>query len=226
MGAVILSGARIGTGSLIGAGAVVREGEVVPPGSRVVGVPARVVGPVNDKHRGAIEHGASHYVELARSYRGAGYARRLDEAAGRWGSVPAAEVAWNEIEWDRLLDTLERGPAEMSRLLARVGPERWTRVSGADPLSPHEMVERMVREDRELMPLADPFASRSAESNAAAAMDPATRVDSWSRAREALVEALRRLGPAGASTRPVALLREWAERDLERRRAAHRAAGS
>ena len=44
MGAVVLSGARIGAGSLIGASALVRENEVIPPGSLVLGSPAKVVG--------------------------------------------------------------------------------------------------------------------------------------------------------------------------------------
>ncbi|NAZ84999.1 iron-containing alcohol dehydrogenase [Kineococcus sp. T90] len=42
MGAVVLTGARLGRGSLVAAGAVVREGSLVPPGSLVAGVPAQV----------------------------------------------------------------------------------------------------------------------------------------------------------------------------------------
>ena len=68
MGAIVLSGAQIGAGSLIGAGALVREGMRVPPGSLVIGMPARVVGPVGPDHREAIRRGAEHYVALARSY--------------------------------------------------------------------------------------------------------------------------------------------------------------
>ncbi len=73
MGAIVLSGARIGGGSLIGAGALVREGMVVPPGSLVIGMPARVVGAVGPRHREAIRNGAEHYVALAQSYREQGF---------------------------------------------------------------------------------------------------------------------------------------------------------
>jgi carbonic anhydrase/acetyltransferase-like protein (isoleucine patch superfamily) len=43
MNSCILDGARIGRGSIVGAGAIVREGMEVPPGSLVVGVPAKIV---------------------------------------------------------------------------------------------------------------------------------------------------------------------------------------
>ena len=75
MGAIVLSGARIGAGSLIGAGALVRERQVIPPGSLVIGFPARVAGEVQPAHREAIVRGATHYEELARDYRANGYAR-------------------------------------------------------------------------------------------------------------------------------------------------------
>jgi carbonic anhydrase/acetyltransferase-like protein (isoleucine patch superfamily) len=65
MGAIVLNHCVIGTGSLIGAGAVVREGTKVPPGSLVVGVPARVVGSVDDEMRARILRGSEAYVELA-----------------------------------------------------------------------------------------------------------------------------------------------------------------
>jgi carbonic anhydrase/acetyltransferase-like protein (isoleucine patch superfamily) len=68
MGATLLDGAVIGRGSLVGAGALVTPGTVIPPGSLVIGSPARVKRPVNDKERAQIEDGAAHYVELARRY--------------------------------------------------------------------------------------------------------------------------------------------------------------
>lgn len=68
MGAIILDGARIGRGSLVGAGGLVTPGTNIPPGSLVIGSPARVKRPVNDKEREQIDHGAKHYVELARAY--------------------------------------------------------------------------------------------------------------------------------------------------------------
>ena len=68
MGAIVLDGARIGRGSLVGAGALVTPGTDIPPGSLVIGSPAKVKRPVNDKEREQIEYGAAHYVELTRTY--------------------------------------------------------------------------------------------------------------------------------------------------------------
>jgi carbonic anhydrase/acetyltransferase-like protein (isoleucine patch superfamily) len=68
MGAILLDGCRIGRGSLVGAGALVTPGTDIPPGSLVLGSPARVKRPVNDKEREQIAEGAKHYVELARRY--------------------------------------------------------------------------------------------------------------------------------------------------------------
>ena len=68
MGSIILDGARIGRGSLVGAGALVTPGTDIPPGSLVVGSPAKVKRPVNEKEREQIVYGAAHYVELTRRY--------------------------------------------------------------------------------------------------------------------------------------------------------------
>ena len=68
MGSSLLDGARIGTGSLVGAGSLVTPGTIIRPGSLVIGSPARVKRPLNDKEREQIRYGAEHYVELARAY--------------------------------------------------------------------------------------------------------------------------------------------------------------
>lgn len=67
--AVVLNGAQVGHGSIIGAGAVVTEGTVIPPGSLAVGVPARVIRPVNESNQARIREGAKHYVAAAARYR-------------------------------------------------------------------------------------------------------------------------------------------------------------
>lgn len=69
MGSIILNRAVIGAGSVIGAGAVVPEGMVVPPGSLVMGVPARVMKPVDDAMRERIRKNAEVYVELQGHHR-------------------------------------------------------------------------------------------------------------------------------------------------------------
>ena len=68
MGAILLDGCRIGRGSLVGAGALVTPGTDIPPGSLVLGSPAKVKRPINDREREQIDFGAKHYVELARRY--------------------------------------------------------------------------------------------------------------------------------------------------------------
>jgi carbonic anhydrase/acetyltransferase-like protein (isoleucine patch superfamily) len=69
MGAILLNGAKVGTGSVIGAGALLREGTEVPPGSLVVGVPAKVVRQIDDKTRARIDRAWRHYMENARRHR-------------------------------------------------------------------------------------------------------------------------------------------------------------
>ncbi len=69
MGAIVLNRAVIGRGSVIGAGAVVLEGMIIPPGSLVVGLPAKVLRPVDEPTTARLEHGWRHYVERARQHR-------------------------------------------------------------------------------------------------------------------------------------------------------------
>ena len=69
MGSVLLNGVRVGTGSIVGAGAVVTEGREIPPGSLVMGVPAKVVRPVDKDLRARIRLSADHYVNLAGLHR-------------------------------------------------------------------------------------------------------------------------------------------------------------
>lgn len=79
MGAILLNRARVGTGSVIGAGAVLPEGMVVPPGSLVLGVPARIVRPVDDVLRDRIRVTWEHYVVQAQRHRAGAYPRHRSE---------------------------------------------------------------------------------------------------------------------------------------------------
>jgi molybdenum cofactor synthesis domain-containing protein len=101
MGAVLLSGAVVGRGSLVGAGAIVREEQVVPPGSLVLGAPARVSGPVTVEHRVAIERGWRDYVRLSRTYLARGFGRSLPAGDAPLG-VSAAASAAREPPWRRM----------------------------------------------------------------------------------------------------------------------------
>jgi carbonic anhydrase/acetyltransferase-like protein (isoleucine patch superfamily) len=69
MGAMVLTGAVVGKGSFVAAGAVVLEGMEIPPRSLVLGVPAKIRGPVPASLARRIRGGARHYVEYARAYR-------------------------------------------------------------------------------------------------------------------------------------------------------------
>ncbi len=69
MGAIILSGARIGRESIVGAGALVTGGTVVPPRSLVLGLPGRVVRQVTAEELETIRDTAQRYAEYARQYR-------------------------------------------------------------------------------------------------------------------------------------------------------------
>ncbi|MFV0624216.1 gamma carbonic anhydrase family protein [Sphingomonas sp. ac-8] len=68
MGATVLNGAVIGAGSLVGAGALVTEGKVFPPGSLIVGSPARVVRSLDEKALAGLRASADGYVERQRRF--------------------------------------------------------------------------------------------------------------------------------------------------------------
>src|SRR5438270_626654 len=59
MGAIILDGAEIGARSIIGANALVTAGTKIPPGSLVIGSPARVVRQLGSEEQEAIKGWAS-----------------------------------------------------------------------------------------------------------------------------------------------------------------------
>ena len=63
MGAVILDGAVIGKQSIIGAKALVTQGTKIPPGSLVLGAPAKVVRPLTKKERAKLKWWAQKYVD-------------------------------------------------------------------------------------------------------------------------------------------------------------------
>lgn len=62
MGATILDGAEIGAQSIVGANALVTGGTKVPPGSLVLGSPAKVVRPLKPEERAGLKWWAEKYV--------------------------------------------------------------------------------------------------------------------------------------------------------------------
>ena len=63
MGAVILDGAVIGKQSIIGAKALVTQGAKIPPGSLVLGAPAKVVRKLSKEERAGLKWWAQKYVD-------------------------------------------------------------------------------------------------------------------------------------------------------------------
>lgn len=68
MGACILDGAVIGERSIIGANALVTGGTVIPPGSLVVGSPAKVVKTLDLKDQAQVKKWAEKYVRVSRRF--------------------------------------------------------------------------------------------------------------------------------------------------------------
>jgi carbonic anhydrase/acetyltransferase-like protein (isoleucine patch superfamily) len=62
MGAVILDGAELGEQCLVGAKALVTQHTKIPPGSLVLGAPAKVVRPLTPQERSGLKHWADKYV--------------------------------------------------------------------------------------------------------------------------------------------------------------------
>jgi carbonic anhydrase/acetyltransferase-like protein (isoleucine patch superfamily) len=63
MGAILLNGAVIGENSLVGAGALVTEGKAFPPGSLIVGAPAKLVRQLDSEAIAKLKASAAHYAD-------------------------------------------------------------------------------------------------------------------------------------------------------------------
>jgi carbonic anhydrase/acetyltransferase-like protein (isoleucine patch superfamily) len=66
MGAIVLSGAVIGDNCIVGAGALVTGKTNAPPGSLLLGSPAKVVRTVTEEQLEELRANAAHYIELAK----------------------------------------------------------------------------------------------------------------------------------------------------------------
>ena len=78
MGAIVLDGAKIGAESIVAAGALVTPGFVCPPGSMVMGRPAKVTRELSPEERQSGRRLAEKYIHVARAH-----AARQAPACGR-----------------------------------------------------------------------------------------------------------------------------------------------
>lgn len=69
MKATVLDGAVIGRRSIVGAGAVVTKGMIVPPGSLLLGMPAKIVRKLSEEEQLGIRTWADKYVEVAKAHK-------------------------------------------------------------------------------------------------------------------------------------------------------------
>lgn len=68
MGAIVLDGAVIGRRSIVGAATLVTAGMEVPPGSLVVGSPARILRTLSEDEQDRVRVWAERYVATTREY--------------------------------------------------------------------------------------------------------------------------------------------------------------
>lgn len=69
MKATVLDGAVIGKRSIVGAGAVVTKGTIAPPGSLLLGMPAKIVRTLSEDEQEGIRVWADKYVEVAKAHK-------------------------------------------------------------------------------------------------------------------------------------------------------------
>ena len=71
MCSTVMDGAVIGKRSIVGAGALVTMNTKIPPGSLVLGCPAKVVRQLTEEEQSALRKGAENYVEYKKAYESA-----------------------------------------------------------------------------------------------------------------------------------------------------------
>ncbi|MCD8483491.1 MAG: gamma carbonic anhydrase family protein [Verrucomicrobia bacterium] len=69
MKATILDGAVIGKHSIVGAGALVTKNTRIPPGSMVMGMPAKVIRPLTEEEIAGLKPWAEKYCQVAQAHK-------------------------------------------------------------------------------------------------------------------------------------------------------------
>ena len=78
MRATVTDYAKVGRWAIVGEMTLVRNGQEIPEKSVVVGVPAKVVGQVNEKHEIIWNYAKDLYVEMSRRYKAPNAFERID----------------------------------------------------------------------------------------------------------------------------------------------------
>ena len=68
MGATVLDGAKIGDRCIVGANALVTQRFVAPPGSMILGAPAKIVRPLSDDEQRGLRRWAEKYLDVAKAH--------------------------------------------------------------------------------------------------------------------------------------------------------------
>lgn len=68
MGATVLDGAKIGDQCIVGANTLVTQRFVAPPGSMILGSPAKVVRPLTEAERAGLRRWAEKYIAVASAH--------------------------------------------------------------------------------------------------------------------------------------------------------------
>ena len=68
MGATVLDGAKIGDRCIVGANALVTQRFVAPPGSMILGTPAKIVRPLTDEEQRGLRRWAEKYLDVASAH--------------------------------------------------------------------------------------------------------------------------------------------------------------
>lgn len=69
MGATLMDGVVIGKCSIVGANSLVTQGTIVPPGSLVMGSPAKVVKTLSQEQQAGLKNMAAKYVTVSRAHK-------------------------------------------------------------------------------------------------------------------------------------------------------------
>jgi carbonic anhydrase/acetyltransferase-like protein (isoleucine patch superfamily) len=70
MGATILDGAKIGNRCIVGANALVTQRFVAPPGSMILGAPAKIARPLTEAEQNGLRLWADKYIAVAKAHAG------------------------------------------------------------------------------------------------------------------------------------------------------------